>query len=129
MKRVLTVILLALTILVGGTVAEAKTPKKKAKSTSQSTKAITVNNNEYGYPDPLGHTYKVVNNGFTFIIAFDSPYSATFDVKYGRDRKIEAYGWSQEGDIIYMSDTYFHISPDGKQLTDVPSSLVLKIIK
>ena len=129
MKKAITICLLAVTLLAGGITMDAKTTKKKAKSTTQSTKSITVPKNAYGYPNPLGHTYKLVNNGFTFIIAFDSPYSVTFDVKYGRDRKIESYGWSQEGDIIYISDDYFRISSDGRQLTEVPTGQVLKIIK
>ena len=126
MKKVITILLLSVAIMAGMATADAKTTKKGSKSTASN---IVVNKNEYGYANPLGHTYKLVNNGFTFVLSFEDPYTVVFDVKHGSDRKIESWGWEQKGDIIYIYDDAFRISEDGKTLTELGANLVLKIVK
>ena len=69
MKRILTVLLLAATLICGGLSADAQ---KKKSSAKKATSSATMKMNEDGYPNIVGHTYRYSEAGAKVVFKFNA---------------------------------------------------------
>ena len=124
MKKAIALLMLAMAILIGGVSADAKTTKKKSKSTTSS--SIKFGTLPDGYPDIGGHTYTTTLQGAKFEVKF-GPYTGSnstvyLKATYRGQTEEEINNWYYEGGGIIMfymnvgDPAYFQITNGGKEL-------------
>ena len=130
MKKVITISLLVITLLVGGMTVDAKTTKKSSKTkTSQNTKISS----------PAGHTYKCKFSDFSFKLVFNTDNTGYILREYGEDyggqTERENFTWSCDSNKIKCSlfPNGLKMSSNGKTLTVIdknnPNYEVYKLVK
>ena len=136
MKRIITVIMLAMALVCGGGVVNAQ---KKGHGHHKGGKVVSITRNKDGYPNIIGHTYQFTLNGahldFTFnaddlilTIAGDdnngsNPESETCTYTY-ENGCVKIYHAKVEGKPIFEGQ----ISKDGKKL-DLTSGSTMTLVK
>lgn len=136
MKRIVTILMLAVAILVGGASVEAKTTKKSGKSSS----SIKFTEMYDGYPNIGGHTYTGTLQGMKATLKFDpitggSNGFYSIRASYKGQWEEEINNWYYEGNgtiMLYMdggTPVYFEIRNGGKELYNSEANWVLKATK
>lgn len=102
MKKIITIFMLVMAIIVGSATADAKTTKKRAAS-SPAVKFETLYD---GYPDVGGHIYTTSFDGIKMTVKF-GPYSPSngfveITASYKGQWEKEQNNWYYEGDGIVM---------------------------
>lgn len=136
MKKLITLILVFVTLFAGGLDVVAKTPAKKRSSSSS---AVKFSHYYDGYPDVNGHTYTTSIQGLKCTLTFGSFYgldeAVEIKASYKGQWEKEYEGYSYEGDgeiFFYMSGVPCHleISDDGKKLVNMENEdIVFKLVK
>lgn len=137
MKKLITICLLVITLLVGGMTADAKTSKKKSSSSASS--SVKFGQLYDGYPDIGGHTYTGTLQGYKLTVKF-GPYSSSngivdIKVSYKGQWEEEINNWYYEGGgviMFYMDGgvpCYYEIRNGGKELYNEDANLTLKVTK
>ena len=130
MKKIITVCLLIVTLLIGGMTMEAKTTKKKAKA--KTTQISNISN-------PAGHTYKCKFPDFSFTLVFNSNNTGyrlrDYGEGYGGQTERDNFTWSSNGNKINCSlfPDGLQMSSNGKTITVIdknnPNYEVYKLVK
>ena len=128
MKKLVSILVLAVTLLFGSFSTDAKTTKKSSKAkTTQTSKSVS--KNAYGYADPSGHTYQGSNQGVKITITINKRVngvsSATISTSNGNSA---SYGWYQSENNLSLGSLHFRISDDGKMLIG-ENGIEYKLIK
>lgn len=138
MKRIVTILMLAVAIIVGCGSVDAKTTKKSGSKTSSSIKFSEMYD---GYPDIGGHTYSGSIQGLKVTLKFEplqpgSPNGFyTIRASYRGQWEEEINNWYYEGDgdiMVYMdggTPVYFQIRNGGKELYNEDANYTLKATK
>lgn len=130
MKRIFTVFLLLVSLLIASTNIEAK---KTASKKSSTTASYDFYKTDEGFVSPYGHAYSGRTNGMKITYVFRSPQYLTAIFSDGRYESDYTYSWDQENDIVYidMGDDLatMKLSADGKSLKDLEYDVIFKIIK
>lgn len=125
MKRIITICMLAMAILIGGGVADAKKTTRKKTTSSQTTKKTTASFSV------KGHTYKLSQSqaGMTLVMKISFKSDGTGHVEmtlsgYGTSQS-DGYDitWKQQGNKVYTTDktpeksrNEFTLTKDGQGL-------------
>ena len=140
MKKIISILILAVAVMIGGVSADAKAPAKKKSSSSSS--SIKFGQLYDGYPDIGGHTYTATLNGVKFTVQF-GPYSSSNGIvrikaSYRGEWEEEVNNWYYEGDGVIMfymnggTPCYYEIRNGGRELYSPeigPNGLTLKVTK
>ena len=129
MKKIISILMLAMAILISGASMEAKTTKKSGKRSSTTTTA-KVATNSYGDYLLTGHKYKGTVQGVSMTFDFIDPYTVYVYAKHGYDEEVQSWGWRSSGDRLQIGEMVFIISDSGRTLTSTSSSTFkLKLVK
>lgn len=122
MKRLSTIMMLVVAIIMGSVTADAKTTKKSSSSKAKTTIAAPSRYFSDGCPDISGHTYFASQGGDKVSIHFGTDGLATIYDKNPGSRDQFTFYWSYEGNNIvtiyseYTDSTDFQITDNGKAL-------------
>lgn len=139
MKKILTILMLAIALMACGVSADAKTSTKK-KAATRAASSIKFSQFDDGYPDVGGHVYTgTIGPGYKITVTFGdytgSNSEVLVKVTYRGEWAEELNNWYYEGDGVIMfyldggTPCYFEIRNGGKELYNEESGSVLKAIK
>ena len=130
MKRIISILVLAMMVLVSGAGIEAKKTTKKSDKKATTTSSAKIATDSYGNYMFTGHKYKGTFQGVSMTIDFVDPYTAHITAKQGYDTEIQAWEWRASGDMIQVGQMMFTISDSGKLLTSTSNpAMKFRLVK
>ena len=124
MKKIISILMLAMMILISGASIEAKKTTKKTGKRATTTSTAKIAMDSYGNYMFTGHVYKGSIQGVNMTIDFVDPYTAHVTGKRGYDTEIQAWEWRTSGDLVKVGQMTYTISDSGRLLTSTSNPAI-----